>query len=47
MQITVEKTINGILVLSAMVNGYLVRRKYIGYTRKEARAMFRDEVGGK
>jgi hypothetical protein len=47
MKITVEKTINGILVLSAMVNGHLVRRKYIGYTRKEAWSMFRDEVGGK
>jgi hypothetical protein len=43
MQITVERTVNGILVLSAMIGGYLVRRKYIGYTVKEARREFRAE----
>ena len=43
MTITVEK-INGYLVLSAIVGGYLVRRKYMYYTVKEARAEFRADV---
>jgi hypothetical protein len=44
MKITVEKTVNGYLVLSARVNGYLVRRKYLYYTRSEARAEFLADV---
>ena len=46
MQISIEKTVNGILVLSCVINGYLVRRKFIGYTRKEARRIFLSEILG-
>jgi len=44
MTITVERAGNGYLVLSAMVNGYMVRRKYLYYTVKEARAEFLADV---
>ena len=37
---------NGHVNVSAMVNGYRVRRTYIGYSKREAVAMFRDEVNG-
>jgi hypothetical protein len=33
---------NGHYVISDIVKGFLFKRVYIGYTRKEAIAMFRD-----
>lgn len=44
MSISIEKTITGWLVLSTIHNGYLVTRKYQGYTRREAIAMFKAEL---
>lgn len=32
--------------ISDIVGGYLVSKLYIGYTVKEARALFRDTYGG-
>lgn len=41
---TITKSINGAYVISSIVNGYLVTRTYMGFTKKEALAMFKDEV---
>lgn len=47
--VTVEHKVGGIILLSAIVNGYLFRRRYIGYTVKEVRKLFnttlREEIG--
>jgi len=34
---------SGMLVVSAVVNGYLVTRRYIGYTKREAIRRFKEE----
>lgn len=44
MTISIEKLHNGALRLTAMIDGRLVTRVYYGYSRKEARAMFKSEV---
>ena len=41
---TIERNPNGSLVLSDIVNGYLFTRVYYGYTKKEARALFAQEI---
>jgi hypothetical protein len=41
---SVTKNIRGYWVISEVVDGYLEQRTYIGYTRKEAIAMFKLEV---
>jgi len=38
---TVEKTIQGIRI-STIYKGYLVTQHYLGYTRKEAKQLFRQ-----
>jgi hypothetical protein len=38
---TIEKTFQGAWRVSAMVDGYLVTRQYIGYTKREAIAAFK------
>lgn len=38
---TIERTIQGIR-LSTIHKGYLVTQHYIGYTRKEAKQLFRQ-----
>lgn len=38
--------INGSVVVSAMINGYLVTRAYYGYTVKEAKQIFKAEEYG-
>ena len=35
---------SGALELSALVNGHLVSRRYMGFTRKEAREMFKASI---
>ena len=40
--ITVEKISGGWLV-AAMVNGYRVKSRYFGYTKKQSIAMFKEE----
>ena len=35
---------SGALEVSAVVGGYLVRRVYFGYTRREAARAFRAEI---
>lgn len=37
-------SVSGTLTLSTRINGDLVRRRYIGYTRREALASFRAEL---
>ena len=41
---TIEKNKEGAWVVSDIVNGYRVARKYYGYSKREALAMFRAEV---
>ena len=46
--ISVEKSFpSGMLILSAIVDGHLVRRKYIGYTLREAALDFKDHNSGR
>ena len=46
--ITVEKSFpSGMLILSAIVDGHLVCRKYIGYTLREAALDFKDHNSGR
>lgn len=44
--ISVENTRCGFLLLTAIVDGYLVSRRYMDYTRKEAKRLFYCEVNG-
>ena len=44
MQIEIERSLTGWLILSTLHNGYLVTRKYQGYTTKEARQLFTAEL---
>ena len=37
----VNKTINGIIVVSDIINGYFVTEKYIGYTKTQAIKLFK------
>lgn len=34
---------SGMVVISEMVGGYLVTRRYIGYTKKQAIKQFKEE----
>jgi len=45
MTLTVERTINGFWVVSAIVGDYLETRRYMGYTKAESVAMFKQEFG--
>lgn len=47
MTISVEKTFQGAWRVSAIVGGFLVSRAYMGYTKREAVAMFKQQSGGK
>jgi len=40
---TIQKTANGYLRISDIVNGVLFTRLYIGYTRKEATKLFNED----
>ena len=41
---TIERNYEGAYIVSDIVNGYRVARKYYGYSKREALAMFRAEV---
>ena len=43
--ITVRKISNGMLEISTMYGGYLRRRRYMGYSRKEAIKLFKKALG--
>jgi len=40
---TIERTFQGAWRITAMINGYLVSRQYMGYTKKEAVSLFQQE----
>lgn len=42
--ITVRRTASGYWECSAIVDGYMVDRKYLYYTKREATRLFRDGV---
>lgn len=45
MKPTIERVPHsGMLVVAAMVNGYRVCRRYMGYTKREAVRMFKKDV---
>lgn len=46
MTLSIEKTFQGAWRISAMVNGYLVSEQYMGYTKREAVAMFKEQHKG-
>lgn len=41
---TIERTFQGAWRISAMIDGYLVTRQFLGYTKKEAIAAFRGAI---
>jgi len=41
---TATKDIRGAWVVSGLVDGHLVTRRYYGYTKREAVAMWREEA---
>jgi hypothetical protein len=41
---TIEKNYEGAWIVSDIVGGYLVTRRYYGYNKREALADFRREV---
>lgn len=40
---TVERNYEGAYVISDIINGYLVTKRYYGYTKKQAVKLFREE----
>lgn len=40
----ITKLHNGALEITDIINGYLVRRVYFGYSKREAIKLFKDEV---
>lgn len=42
---TIEKLYNGFVKITAIINGYLVTRKYQDYTVSTAKKMFIQETG--
>jgi len=40
---TLNKNINGYIVISDIIDGHWVTRKYMGYTKKEAKRLFKKE----
>ena len=39
-----ERNVNGYWIISDIIDGYLIRRVYIGYTKKEAIKLFKQEI---
>lgn len=39
---TIERTFQGAYKISAIVNGYLVSKQYMGYTKREAVQAFKE-----
>jgi hypothetical protein len=46
-QLTIEKNKFGGYIISAIIGGYLVTRKFSYYTKREAARLFLNEVNGK
>jgi hypothetical protein len=46
MRVSIEKTFQGAWHISCLFNGFLASRQYIGYTKKEALALFSQDVLG-
>jgi len=44
MSISYRVTFQGAYELSTIVNGYFETRQYMGYTKREATQMFREEM---
>jgi len=40
---TIEKTSEGAYRITEIIGGYLVTRRYYGYTKKEAVKLFKEE----
>ena len=40
----INKNVNGYIVISDIVNGYIVTRKYMYYTTKQAKKLFKNEI---
>ena len=43
---SIERNFEGAYVVSDIIGGYLVVRRYYGYTKKEAIALFKSEMKG-
>ena len=43
---TATRNMHGAWVVSGIVDGYLVTRRYYGYTRRQAIAMWKEEEEG-
>lgn len=41
---TIERTFQGAYKISAIVNGYLVSKQFLGYTKREAIQAFREFI---
>lgn len=41
---TIEKTFQGAYKISSVINGYLVTKQYIGYTKKESISKFKNDT---
>ena len=39
---TIEKTFQGAVKISTIYKGYLITQQYFGYTKKEAKQLFRQ-----
>lgn len=46
-QLTIEKNKFGGYIISAIIGGYLVTRKFSYYTKREAARLFLNEINGK
>jgi hypothetical protein len=44
--LTIEYTFQGAIRISAIVDGYLVSEQYMGYTKREAIALFQQTHKG-
>jgi len=41
---TIDRGQYGQIIISDIINGFLVTRQYYGYTRKEAKAIFNSDT---
>lgn len=44
--LTIEYTFQGAIKISAIIDGYLVTKQYMGYTKREAIALFQETHKG-
>lgn len=43
----IEYNLNGTLTISAIIEGFRVQRTYIGYTKRQAMELFKNEFKGR